>query len=269
MIIAKNDIFIEKLIKDTNYKVFKNGKLKTLITTSGTRSVKNKWRYLTLMMSNNGIKIKYNKKILLVHRIIYRKFIGKLNKSKVINHKNYNMYDNSIKNLEMISPSENMIHRYKKSPPVNGNSKINFKIAQEIRKLFRKGHIYKDLMNKFKLSKSSISEIINKKIWVKEHKTSKRIQRFQNNRKKYLTCQPKWVNNEELKSIYLKKSKRKVVDHIIPIKHKDVCGLHVPWNLQYLSRFDNCHKHNQFDYTMNNDSWKKTKKLKKRNKSKF
>lgn len=36
------------------------------------------------------------------------------------------------------------------------------------------------------------------------------------------------------------------VDHIIPIKHDDVCGLHVPWNFQYLTKTDNASKNNYF-----------------------
>lgn len=37
------------------------------------------------------------------------------------------------------------------------------------------------------------------------------------------------------------------VDHQIPLAHPLVCGLHVPWNLQVITRTANREKHNHFD----------------------
>jgi hypothetical protein len=46
------------------------------------------------------------------------------------------------------------------------------------------------------------------------------------------------------------------VDHIIPLKNKNVCGLNVPWNLTIIPKKHNNIKKNKFDGTYNNESWR-------------
>ena len=57
---------------------------------------------------------------------------------------------------------------------------------------------------------------------------------------------PTWVNVQQLKTIYVNCPIGHVVDHIIPLTHDKVCGLHVPWNLQYLTPSENSAKSNKF-----------------------
>lgn len=56
---------------------------------------------------------------------------------------------------------------------------------------------------------------------------------------------PKWLNLKEIEEIYGCRPPGFHVDHIVPINGKNVCGLHVPWNLQYLLAIDNLKKSNK------------------------
>jgi hypothetical protein len=55
---------------------------------------------------------------------------------------------------------------------------------------------------------------------------------------------PSWADLTKIKQIYLACPPEYHVDHIIPLRGKLVCGLHVEYNLQYLTVKDNLRKRN-------------------------
>lgn len=65
---------------------------------------------------------------------------------------------------------------------------------------------------------------------------------------------PEWLTDEDLEKIhklyehakdcYLVSGQKYHVDHIVPLQGKNVCGLHVPWNLQILPDYVNYAKGN-------------------------
>ena len=73
---------------------------------------------------------------------------------------------------------------------------------------------------------------------------------------KKINATPLWLTSEQLEEIeyfYILANDAKIltgeqyhVDHIVPLQGKNVCGLHVPWNLQILSASDNKSKGNKY-----------------------
>lgn len=91
---------------------------------------------------------------------------------------------------------------------------------------------------------------INDATWRKKHphkvKTKARNYIF------YLALSiPKWITEEikfEIDKIYDSCPDGFEVDHIEPIRGKEICGLHLPWNLQYLPSSLNSKKSNRRIY---------------------
>lgn len=57
---------------------------------------------------------------------------------------------------------------------------------------------------------------------------------------------PLWANLDAIKSFYKACPLGMQVDHIIPLQGETVCGLHVEYNLQYLTPEENMSKGNRY-----------------------
>lgn len=68
-----------------------------------------------------------------------------------------------------------------------------------------------------------------------------------------ISAMPKWADVDAIKSIYKKCALiseitgiKHHVDHIVPLRGKNVCGLHIPINLQIITASENMSKSNSF-----------------------
>lgn len=67
-------------------------------------------------------------------------------------------------------------------------------------------------------------------------------------RKKFRQATPAWVDKKAIRAIYAEAAARGLtVDHIVPLRHNFVSGLHVPWNLQLLPASENYSKSNSYE----------------------
>jgi hypothetical protein len=80
--------------------------------------------------------------------------------------------------------------------------------------------------------------------WAKKNKPRRRMA-VAKRRAFKLKATPKFANLQKIKEIYMNCPVGYHVDHIVPLQGKNVCGLHVEWNLQYLTPYDNKSKSNK------------------------
>ena len=74
-------------------------------------------------------------------------------------------------------------------------------------------------------------------------------------KRRHREATPKWLTKIErlqMRDLYVQARKmteltreRYVVDHIVPLRGADVCGLHVPWNLRVITQEENLVKSNK------------------------
>lgn len=110
-----------------------------------------------------------------------------------------------------------------------------------------------NLENKERLKKVRLNYIEANRRAVNEYKYEHRrrnLEKYNNysKKKQFATkvATPPWADKNAIRMFYKNRPKGMVVDHIIPIQNKNICGLHVVYNLQYLTNEENSRKGNRF-----------------------
>lgn len=152
-----------------------------------------------------------------------------------------------IKNLRKIEFINNKSLILKRNSDYRKNNKETIKQINKTYKEKFKEYIY--YSNKLYLSDESNRKNRNKtqRAWSKKnlHIGRERANRY---RAQQIKATPGWLTKSdlyEMKLFYKNCPDGYEVDHIIPLNSKLVCGLHVLWNLQYLTASENKSKSNK------------------------
>lgn len=110
---------------------------------------------------------------------------------------------------------------------------------------------------KIRRAKNKERDLAVHKIWIEKNRSKVRLSNT-NRKKKVKVATPKWLTpfqKFQIEMIYtirdiLNEREGRIayhVDHKIPLRGKDVCGLHVPWNLRVLESHKNLAKRHYYE----------------------
>lgn len=165
----KEDEIWKNIVDYPNYCVSTFGRVKRIPHKYRTTEIilkhqKSSFGYLRVNLYANR-KMKH----VFVHRLVAMAFIPNIENKPFINHIDCDPGNNHVNNLEWCTQSENMLYSFKMGRiPLMGEkcgwNKLSAKNVKDIRNLFG---IYnmRELAEQFNLNKTTVWEIIHRKIW--------------------------------------------------------------------------------------------------------
>lgn len=159
------EIWKDSPIYPDRYEVSNLGRVRSKSLNKIMKQHPHKDGYYQITLSKNKVK-----QTVLVHRLVASLFCEGEEKSKEVNHKDCDKTNNSSKNLEWVTRSDNLKHAYKnklieKRGSRNGRSILKEDDVKSIKDLYNKGKTVTDLSKIYDISDSTISAIINGKTW--------------------------------------------------------------------------------------------------------
>lgn len=129
--------------------------LKTHLMTSG---------YQQLNLYKNKTHKKHS-----IHRLVAEHFISNPNNKSEVNHMDGDKLNNHSDNLEWLTHAENFAHAYgnifDNKGENHGNSKLKNKEVYDIKKSLKLGRTYKELSEKYNVSRTTINYIAIGRTW--------------------------------------------------------------------------------------------------------
>lgn len=180
-LLATRDTYIKALLNDPLYQVLPEGKVLTRVAPTGKIYVDpTKWRDLGYLNDDGYVEVSYARVKLPLHRVVYMKFKSGidgnpvLEEDLIVNHKDGVRSNCHPDNLEAITQGKNVEHRFRdlKRGAVIGNAVLNWEKVRAIRADRALGLTYRQLVEKYDISKGHVSEIVNHRIWVEGYEYS-------------------------------------------------------------------------------------------------
>ncbi len=154
-----------KQIRNYNYEINEEGKIRNIRTGKIRNSFKRKDEYI-------GVQLYLGKVVnFQLHRLLAECFIPNPKNKQFVNHKDSNRSNNNLTNLEWVTFSENVRHGYEKGYADNKGSKNGFSVLNEekvleIRERRKKEKLtYQKLAEIYNVSYGCIAGIIQKINW--------------------------------------------------------------------------------------------------------
>ena len=124
----------------------------------------------TLAPQPNGkgyLRVSIGKKLMFIHRLVAEKYIPNPENKPQVNHKDGNKLNNCVDNLEWVTNQENRNHAVDNDLQVTGERCSWTKLTEENVKEIRANPGYENeyWARKFKVSRSTISDVVNYRTW--------------------------------------------------------------------------------------------------------
>lgn len=124
----------------------------------------------TLAPQPNGkgyLRVSIGKKLMFIHRLVAEKYIPNPENKPQVNHKDGNKLNNCVDNLEWVTNQENRNHAVNNDLQVTGEKCSWAKLTEENVKEIRANPGYENeyWARKFKVSRSTISDVVNYRTW--------------------------------------------------------------------------------------------------------
>ena len=115
------------------------------------------------------LRVNFNRRILLIHRLVLHAFVGPCPKGYEVNHINNVPSDNRLANLEYVTSSGNTLHAVKCGRwPIGSkrwNSKLNEDLFRRIRQMSAEGKSIQEIADHFGLNFTTTYHVVKRHNW--------------------------------------------------------------------------------------------------------